>query len=151
MVTLNDIIDAANVLVVAVLPELQQVHINACPKDFERPAALIECQDDDMMDVSCKTVSRNVYLTLTYFGTVDERNQTDINDLNTAKDKMLSAFTSGYLVVGDRKLRIEKIKGGTGFSDAVVDIHLKFYDDRVMTAVAPPVAAAVNTIIKQEG
>ena len=151
MITAQNLIDATNILVVAAIPSLKKVHINPPPKDFDRPAAWIECPKYDRRTVNRKTVEVTAYLTITYYGAVDKHYISDVEELNAAQASILSIFKSGYIAVGDRNLKCESSEGYTGFDASSVDVQFNFFDDRGETAEVLPLMGSVKTNIKQEG
>lgn len=146
MVTTRQIMDAINALLVKQL-NAECVYINRCPEDFERPSHLIEAVTGGSSSANRRTVDQTSFFTITNFEAVDEFGNCDDGALMEIQDKVMNLFRPGYLLVGDRALKVAASTGGSDFDRSYVDLQLEFFDDRGEPEETAPIVENVETNI----
>ncbi|PKM71516.1 MAG: hypothetical protein CVU91_13415 [Firmicutes bacterium HGW-Firmicutes-16] len=147
MTTANSIIDEINRLMVIAFPSAQ-AHINACPKDFERPAYLIRCVSFDRTDANRWTVAVSAAFEIIYLPMLDKNQIVDGAELLTAQDAILGMLAAGFIKVGDRCLKIKSTPGKPETDGTIITIRTDYYDDRPAAADNTPKMGTVETTTK---
>jgi len=148
MVTAENILEAINELIAAEYPE-NAVYVNLCSKDFSRPSFSIELGGEEREPVNRSTVEVKSYFTITCFGEVDERYNSDTEQLRAMQNTIMGLFKAGYISVGDRNLKVRDCTGGMDFDRCWVDLNFSYYDDRLDAADSAPLIKTVSIGIKE--
>jgi hypothetical protein len=148
MVKQKDILQAINRMLIAVYPDYT-IYIQDCPKDFDRPSFMIEFVRTNQIDVSRTTIEKTVYYTITCFTIIDEYYRSDPEELADLQETILQKLLIGYLLVGDRALKVKASTGGLDPDRAYIDLQLEYYDNRTDEADQTPLATSVTTKIQE--
>ena len=148
MIKQSDILTAINLILVKAFPDYT-VYVQDCSKDFKRPSFLLEYVKLSLRDVDKLTIVKTVSFKITCFVPVDKYFRSDMDQLANLQDSVLQLFSSGYVKVGDRALRIQGTTGGMGKDLAYIDIQIEFSDNRTDTEEQLPLMESVHTNIKE--
>lgn len=148
MIKQTDILTAINRLLIEVYPEYM-VYIQACPKDFERPSFLLEIIRISQTDICRSSVEKTVYFTVTFFAETDKYYRSDPEELADIQDTILQHFNIGYVMVGDRAIKVKGSSGGIDADRAYIDLQFEFIDNRYDNVEQEPVATSVTTRIQE--
>ena len=147
MITEKDLLTAVNQLLVDQCPDTA-VYINRCPQNFIRPSFFLEHVTTDRRDQNCKTVELTVDFSITCFVETDSHYNVDAECLMELQTKVLSLFHSGYIMVGDRAVKVKASSSGFNEGEAYVDVQFEFCDDRADEAEEPTLISTVTTKVK---
>ena len=148
MVNQKELFRSINRILVDPFPDYT-VYINACPKEFDRPSFLLELVRISQRDANRKTVEKTAYFTITCFYTVDNRYQSDIENLIDLQENVLQLFAKGYVTVGDRAIKVTGSTGGLDIDRAYIDLQFEYFDDRTDEEDKTPLITSVSTKIRR--
>jgi hypothetical protein len=149
MVKQSAILTAINRLIVEAFP-YNTVYIQGCPKDFNRPSFMLEYIRLSQRDATRKAIEKTVYFTITCFTPVDKYYRSDMDELANLQEETLQLFSSGYITVGDRALKVQGSTGGMDTDRAYIDLQFEFFDNRTDAEDQTPLMSSVTTRIQEE-
>ena len=147
MITEKDLLTAINQLLAEEYPQTA-VYINLCPQNFIRPSFFLEHVTTSCRDKSCKTIELTVDYTITCFMETDSHYHVDAESLMERQTEVIALFRSGYIMVGDRAVKVKASSSGFNEGAAYVDLQLEFCDDRSDEAEDPTLISTVTTKVK---
>lgn len=151
MVKINDIFNGINLMLISYSSfSNYTVYIQRCTKDFDRPSFLIEYIKTSKRDVNRNTVEKTSYFTITGFEKTDKYYRSDQNELINIQENVLELFSSGYVLVGDRSIKVKSSTGGLDLDRAYIDLQFEFFDNRTDAEDTTPLITSVTTNL-QEG
>lgn len=149
MVRINDIFIAINKKIVEAYPSYT-VYAKYNPKDFKRPSFLLEFIRNSQIDICRTSVEKTVYFTITCFTEVDKYNHADPEELAELQEGVIQLFNEGYIVVGDRAIKVKSSAGGIDDDQAYVDLQFEYTDNRTYKTEDKPIVAEINTRMEVE-
>lgn len=149
MVRINDIFIAINKKIVEAYPSYT-VYTKYNPKDFKRPSFLLELIRNSQIDICRTSVEKTVYFTITCFTEVDKYNHADPEELAELQEGVIQLFNEGYIVVGDRAIKVKSSAGGIDDDQVYVDLQFEFVDNRSDETDEKPIMAEINTRMEVE-
>lgn len=151
MVRQTDILTAINKILVAAYPTYT-VYVNNCHKDFVRPSFLLEIIKISQVDICRTSIEKTVYFTITCFTKVDKYYNSDQEELADLQDNIINQFNTGYVVVGDRAIKVKASTGGMDTDRSYIDLQFEFVDNRNDEDDTTPLIESVttNTNLKEE-
>lgn len=135
MLRVNDILLAVEALTQERFPSLS-AYRNVVRKGFKRPSFLTEVGKQTMEDATRWTVDRTAQVKITFFETVDDYHDSQIETLSDRLTVALELFSCAAIQVGDRYLDIRAIAGEVFNDYAELTFTLSWQDDRDITPVA---------------
>lgn len=129
MITEKDILTAINQLIAEKYPKVA-VYINLCPENFIRPSFYIQHVTTSSRDKSCKTVEQTVFYTITCFIETDSHYNVDAESLMERQTEILNLFRKGYIMIGDRAVKVKASSSGFLDGEAYVELQFEYCDDR---------------------
>ena len=109
---------------------------NVVRKGFKRPSFLTEVGKQTMEDATRCTVDRTAQVKITFFETVDDYHDSQIETLSDRLTVALELFSCAAIQVGDRYLDIRATAGEVFNDYAELTFTLSWQDDRDITPVA---------------
>lgn len=149
MVKINDIFDSVNKLIISPFYDYT-VYIQRCPKDFNRRSFLLEYVRTSKTDINRTTVEKTVYFTVTCFVENDKYYRSNPMQLAELQESVLELFSTGYITVGDRAIKVKSSTGGIDLDRAYIDLQFEYFDNRTDTVDTTPLITSVTTNL-QEG
>ena len=134
MLRINDILDGVEDLTGKTFPRLKGYR-NLVHKNFERPSFLVEVGRQTMEDATRHTVERTAQVKLTFFETVDDYHDSQIEVLSDRLTAALALYIGGAIQVGDRYLDLSDTAGEVFNDYAELTFTLSWQDDRVLEEV----------------
>ena len=135
MLRVNDILLAVEALTQERFPSLS-AYRNVVRKGFNRPSFLTEVGKQTMEDATRWTVDRTAQVKITFFETVDDYHDSQIETLSDRLTVALELFSCAAIQVGDRYLDIRATAGEVFNDYAELTFTLSWQDDRDITPVA---------------
>lgn len=135
MLRVNDILLAVEALTQERFPSLS-AYRNVVRKGFKRPSFLTEVGKQTMEDATRWTVDRTAQVKITFFETVDDYHDSQIETLSDRLTVALELFSCAAIQVGDRYLDISATAGEVFNDYAELTFTLSWQDDRDITPVA---------------
>lgn len=135
MLRVNDILLAVEALTQERFPSLS-AYRNVVRKGFKRPSFLTEVGKQTMEDATRWTVDRTAQVKITFFETVDDYHDSQIETLSDRLTVALELFSCAAIQAGDRYLDISGVSGEVFNDYAELTVILSWQDDRVITLVA---------------
>ena len=135
MLRVNDILLAVEALTQERFPSLS-AYRNVVRKGFKRPSFLTEVGKQTMEDATRWTVDRTAQVKITFFETVDDYHDSQIETLSDRLSVALELFSCAAIQVGDRYLDIRATAGEVFNDYAELTFTLSWQDDRDITPVA---------------
>lgn len=135
MLRVNDILLAVEALTQERFPSLS-AYRNVVRKGFKRPSFLTEVGKQTMEDFTHFTVDRTAQVKITFFETVDDYHDSQIETLSDRLTVALELFSCAAIQVGDRYLDISATAGEVFNDCAELTFTLSWQDDRDITPVA---------------
>lgn len=135
MLRVNDILLAVEALTQERFPSLS-AYRNVVRKGFKRPSFLTEVGKQTMEDATRWTVDRTAQVKITFFETVDDYHDSQIETLSDRLTVALELFSCAAIQVGDRYLDIRATAGEVFNDYAELTFTLSWQDDRDITPVA---------------
>lgn len=135
MLRVNDILLAVEALTQERFPSLS-AYRNVVRKGFKRPSFLTEVGKQTMEDATRWTVDRTAKVKITFFETVDDYHDSQIETLSDRLTVALELFSCAAIQVGDRYLDISATAGEVFNDYAELTFTLSWQDDRDITPVA---------------
>ena len=135
MLRVNDILLAVEALTQERFPSLS-AYRNVVRKGFKRPSFLTEVGKQTMEDATRWTVARTAQVKITFFETVDDYHDSQIETLSDRLTVALELFSCAAIQVGDRYLDISATAGEVFNDYAELTFTLSWQDDRDITPVA---------------
>lgn len=132
MLRINAILDAVEALTGETFPKLKGYR-NLVHKNFERPSFLVEVGKQTMEDATRRIVERTAQVKVTFFETVDDYHDSQIEVLSDLLTKALVLYSGGAIQVGDRFLDISDTTGEVFNDYAELTFTLSWQDDRDLT------------------
>lgn len=132
MLRINAILDAVEALTGETFPKLKGYR-NLVHKNFERPSFLVEVGKQTMEDATRRIVERTAQVKVTFFETVDDYHDSQIEVLSDLLTKALVLYSGGAIQVGDRFLDISDTTGEVFNDYAELTFMLSWQDDRDLT------------------
>jgi len=149
MVKIKDIMTAINEKLVEAYPDYM-VYTKYNPKDFKRPSFLLEFIRRTQNDICLTSVEKTVYFTITCFTKVDKYNISDPEELADLQEGVIQLFDNGYVIVGERAIKVKSSAGGMDDDCAYVDLQFEFVDNRVDATKEIPAMAEIKTRMEVE-
>lgn len=146
MIKTDDIMTVINELIIELYPA-STIYVQTCPKDFVRPSFWLEHIRTASTDVNKITVDKTVYFSITGFTSIDKHFRSKPADLLDVHDNILKLFAKGYIIVGDRAIKVRASTGGTDIDRAYIDIQFEFFDNRTDEVNDDPLITLVTTKI----
>lgn len=138
MLRVNDILLAVEALTQERFPSLT-AYRNVVHKGFKRPSFLTEVGKQTMEDAARWTVDRTAQVKITFFETVDDYHDSQIETLSDRLTVAMELFSCAAVQVSDRYLDISGTSGEVFNDYAELTFTLSWQDDRDITPVeAPP-------------
>ena len=138
MLRLNNILLAVEALSQKRFPSLT-AYRNVVHKGFKRPSFLTEVGKSTMEDATRWTVDRTAQVKLTFFETVNDYHDSQIETLSDRLTVAMELFSCAAIQVSDRYLDISGTSGEVFNDYAELTFTLSWQDDRDITPVeAPP-------------
>lgn len=135
MLRVNDILLAVEALTQERFSDLK-AYRNVVRKGFKRPSFLTEVGKQTMEDFTHFTVDRTAQVKITFFETVDDYHDSQIETLSDRLTVALELFSCAAIQVGDRYLDISGTAGEVFNDYAELIFTLSWQDDRDITPVA---------------
>lgn len=132
MLRINAILDGVEELTAEAFPGLKRYR-NLVRKNFERPSFLVEVGRQTMEDATRHTVERTAQVKVTFFETVDDYHDSQIETLSDRLTAALALYSGGAIRVGDRFLDLSDAAGEVFNDYAELTFTLSWQDDRDMT------------------
>ena len=126
---IKDITLAINKALAFSLDESVLFYVNKVPKDFERPSVFIKFVKIKTERSTVSQIKKEMYFTVTYFGTTDEYHNTDKLGLYDVLDVIIDTFSAEVLCVNDRNINIKSSFGGENDGEIYVDLAVNFVSD----------------------
>lgn len=149
MVTQKDILLGLNLKLAIAFPQ-HTIYVQECPKDFKRPSFLLEYVSTSRKDATRNTIAKTAYFTLACFTPVDKYSRSDMDELSGLQEDTMQLFSDGYVMVGDRAVKVQSSTGGMDLDRAFIDLQFEYFDARTEAADTNPLIASVQTNL-QEG
>lgn len=105
MLTMAAVADAVCAALHEQWPE-RDIHRNACPADFDRPALLVEMSIQGRRVMNRTLYEETGMAAVTFFGETDADGAADADTLAEAAEVLLALFSAGYLSVAGRAVRV---------------------------------------------
>lgn len=137
MLRINEILDAVEELMKERFPN-SDAYRNLTPKDFKRPAFMVEMGKQTMETFTRDLVERTAEVTVTLFEEVDVRHNSQVEALGDRLTLALELFSCPAIQVGDRYLDLSAVHGDYFNDYAQVIFTLSWQDDRDLTPVEVP-------------
>ncbi|MGO5023905.1 phage tail terminator family protein [Lawsonibacter sp. LCP25S3_G6] len=137
MLRINEILDAVDELMKERFPN-SDAYRNLTPKDFKRPAFMVEMGKQTMETFTRDLVERTAEVTVTLFEEVDVRHNSQVEALGDRLTLALELFSCPAIQVGDRYLDLSAVHGDYFNDYAQVIFTLSWQDDRDLTPVEVP-------------
>lgn len=135
MLRVNDILLAVEALTQERFSDLK-AYRNVVRKGFKRPSFLTEVGKQTMEDFTHFTVDRTAQVKITFFETVDDYHDSQIETLSDRLTVALELFSCAAIQAGDRYLDISGVSGEVFNDYAELTVTLSWQDDRDITPVA---------------
>ncbi|MCF2677088.1 hypothetical protein I6E44_11355 [Pseudoflavonifractor phocaeensis] len=135
MLRVNDILLAVEALTQERFSDLK-AYRNVVRKGFKRPSFLTEVGKQTMEDFTHFTVDRTAQVKITFFETVDDYHDSQIETLSDRLTVALELFSCAAIRVEDRYLDISGTAGEVFNDYAELNFTLSWQDDRDITPVA---------------
>ena len=151
MLRINDILDGVEDLTGKTFPRLKGYR-NLVHKNFERPSFLVEVGRQTMEDATRRTVERTAQVKVTFFETVDDYHDSQIETLSDRLTAALALYSGGAIRVGDRFLDLSDAAGEVFNDYAELTFTLSWQDDRDLeeVQVSPMEQFDMNFNVKEE-
>ena len=123
------------------LGEGTQIYEDLVPRDFQRPAVLVELTGGAMLPLAGgrNTVPLQWSVRLTGLVESDQVNQSHLGPLDDLGWLLQSMWAGGYLKVADRALHLDKVQLDTGgYDNVVVSLTMSITVERRELLVRPP-------------
>lgn len=137
MLRVNDILLAVEALTQQRFQDLK-AYQNVVRKGFKRPSFLTEMGPQTMENATRWVVDRTAKVKITFFETVDDYHDTQINVLNDRLTVAMELFSCAAIQVSDRYLDISGASGEAFNDYAELTFTLSWQDDRDLTPVEVP-------------
>lgn len=110
----------------------EPVYEDVTPRDFARPSNLLELTGITLeAGYGCGAAALRFTYLITTFSQVDEVHDSHLPLLDLRAMTVLAAFGAGYVKVGDRAPKVEKLKADTSnYDSAAVTLELSLAVDR---------------------
>lgn len=148
MITLQNIIDEVNLLLIAKYPKLA-VYINRVPEGFKRPSFFIELIDASSESMNKDMLLEKVFLRVMYFSQDDEYGVSDSIDKNMVLSNIVHTFRKGYIKIDDRALCVA-VESGSVDDEVIVDLRFEYIENRLRED-EEPIYEKVGEIIINTG
>ena len=129
MLRINEILDAVEELMKERFPN-SDAYRNLTPKDFKRPAFMVEMGKQTMETFTRDLVERTAEVTVTLFEEVDVWHDSQVEALGDRLTLALELFSCPAIQVGDRCLDLSAVHGDYFNNYAQVTFTLSWQDDR---------------------
>lgn len=147
MIAEKEILLAVNQMLAVQFPQTA-VYVNKCPGDFIRPSFFIEHVSTEQKDNSCKTVIKTEIFQITCFAPVDSHYHSDSELLMERQTDVLNLFRKGYIVIGDRAVKVKAASSGFNEGEAYAELQFEYCDDRLEEAGNETLIGSVSTKVK---
>jgi hypothetical protein len=117
---LNDIMKAVQNLLTSSFSDCP-VYMGNIQKDFTRKCFLVTYCDSEIENLNLWTYKDTLTMEIIYFASCDNRGVPDAAEQYSTYDALKKIFSKGFIPVNDRKIKINKIIGGTR-DDLIKDI-----------------------------
>lgn len=134
MLRINAILDAVEELTAEAFPQLKRYR-NLVHKNFDRPSFLVEVGPQTMGGATRYTVERTAQVKVTFFETVDDYHDSQIETLSDRLTAALTLYSGGAIRVGDRYLDLSDTAGEVFNDYAELTFTLSWQDDRELEEV----------------
>ena len=148
MIIYTNLVDAICAVLCKTFPGATAYTEN-CPQEFERPSYYIELKKWESTPAARRTVQCKAEFTLMYTGELDAHKNPIMSQLVDAQQKIISVFSPGKLVVGDRKLNVSTKVDEAGPNLLAMTITVSYFDDTDEQPEKYPVIKTVETTIKE--
>ena len=110
------------------------VYRNVVRRNFQRPSLLVEVGRQTMEDATRYAVDRTAQAKVTFFETVDDYHDTQVEVLEARLSAGMLLLSRGALPAGDRYLDVSDVAGEAMGDYAELTCTLSWQDDRELAA-----------------
>lgn len=148
MLTIQDIVDAVNRIVVGAFPD-RTVYRDVLPEQFSRPSFYIAAVTREVTSETVHTVSVTQSVLVQCIDETSDRYETEANRLYHVAEQLQNLFLMrGRLAAGDRRLSIAKVALSRVLDVADLVLTVSYEDDRPDDTPAAPIAGNVTVTPK---
>lgn len=140
---INDLINSIKVMLIDKFPNIK-VYVSKSDKEFTRPSFFIRYFYSKQTDLNRNTYLNNITIKVIYFAPLDEYMNIDLMAQNEIWDTMRNIFSSGYIKVLDRAVKINSLRGRYKDTEIHLKINLDFIQDRIFNTPESPKAETIN-------
>lgn len=140
---INDLINSINVILVQKFPNTK-VYLSQSEKEVTRPSFFIRYITSKQKDLNRNSYLDNITMKIIYFAPLDEFMNTDLVSQNEILDAMREIFSSGYIKVLDRAVKIKKLRGRSKNTEIHLKLKIDFIQDKIFNTSESPKAETIN-------
>lgn len=129
MLRIAEIKDALEAIMGETFPDCK-IYRNLVRRNFQRPSLLVETGRQTMEDATRYAVDRTTQAKVTFFETVDDYHDTQVEVLEARLSAAMLLLSKGALPVGDRYLDVSSVAGESFNDYAELTFTLSWQDDR---------------------
>lgn len=133
MLRITEILDALEENFGKTFPNCM-IYRNVVRRNFQRTSLLVEVSRQTMEDATRRTVDRTAQAKVTFFETVDDYHDTQVEVLEARLSAGMILLSKGVLPVEDRYLDISGVTGEVYNDYAELTFTLSWQDDRELAA-----------------
>lgn len=137
-ITKKAVLDAVNIQLAKAFDDCT-IYRNREPVKFLRPALLIISPYQSRASAAKNLVAETLYLTVTCLPQIDDTECCDTDILCDMQQKIIDLFAAGYIIVGERAIKIIASSGGQDLDRAWVDITCQYHISTAMPDDAPKI------------
>ena len=124
-----EILDALETVMGEAFPDCT-IYRNLVRRNFQRPSLLVETGRQTMEDATRYAVDRTAQAKVTFFETVDDYHDTQVEVLEARLSAGMLLLSQGALPAGDRYLDVSGVAGESFNDYAELTFTLSWQDDR---------------------
>jgi hypothetical protein len=140
---INELINSINGMLVEKFPDTK-VYVSKLEKDLIRPSFFIRYITSKQKDLNRNGYTNNITMKIIYYPPLDEFMNADLMAQNEIWDTMREIFSSGYIKVLDRAVKIKKSRGRAKNTEIHLKLKLDFTQDRTFNTPQSPKANSIN-------
>lgn len=140
---INEIINSINGMLIEKFPNTK-VYTSKLEKDFARPSFFIHYITSRQIDLNRNSYLNIMTVKIIYYPPLDEFMNVDLIGQNQVWDVMRETFSSGYIKVLDRAVKIRRLRGRAKNTEIHLKLKLEFTEDRIFNKTESPKAEAIN-------
>lgn len=140
---INELINSINEMLVEKFPGTK-VYVSKLEKDLIRPSFFIRYITSKQKDLNRNSYTNNITMKIIYYPPLDEFMNADLMAQNEIWDTMREIFSSGYIKVLDRAVKIKKSRGRANNTEIHLKLKLDFTQDRTFNTPQSPKANSIN-------